>query len=154
MIIVVASCRPSVAESDVPRKNVLSGNRARQPAPPRAQRDADDLAETVATGCPLTAAIRALGGKWNLILLYWLDLEPRRFGELRRLMPGISHKVLTQALRVLERERLVEREIRPGRPAGVEYRLTRHGESVRPLIAAVRAWGRGHLAAQGLRGLP
>jgi DNA-binding HxlR family transcriptional regulator len=136
----------------LPRKNALPGNRARPAAPPRAQRDADDLAETAATGCPLTAAIRALGGKWNLILLYWLDIEPRRFGELRRLMPGISHKVLTQALRVLERERLVAREIRPGRQSWVMYRLTRHGESVRPLVAAVRAWGRGHLAAQRPRG--
>jgi DNA-binding HxlR family transcriptional regulator len=132
----------------VSRKSALSGNHAAPVSPPRAQRDADDLAGTAAMGCPLTAAIRALGGKWNLILLYWLDIEPRRFGELRRLMPGISHKVLTQTLRVLERERLVEREIRAGRPAGVEYRLTRHGESVRPLVAAVRAWGRGHLTIQ------
>jgi len=126
----------------VSRKSALSGNHTRSPSLPRAQRDADDLAQTGATGCPLTAAIRALGGKWNLILLYWLDIEPRRFGELRRLMPGISHKVLTQILRVLERER------RAGRPAGVEYRLSRHGESVRPLVAAVRAWGRGHLRIQ------
>jgi DNA-binding HxlR family transcriptional regulator len=130
----------------LPRKNALPGNRARRAAPPRAQRDADDLAATAATGCPLTAAIRALGGKWNLILLYWLDIEPRRVGELRRLMPGISHKVLTQTLRLLEREGLVVRAIRPGKPAGVEYALSHHGRSVAPIVQAVRAWGRGHLS--------
>lgn len=130
------------------RKNALSGNRARPVAPPRARRDADDLAETAAGGCPLTAAIRALGGKWKLICLYWLEIEPRRFGELRRLMPEISHKVLTATLRGLEREHLVERVTQPGKPAAVEYRLSRHGESAVPLIHAVRAWGKGHLAAR------
>ena len=130
------------------RKNALSGNRVRPVPAPRSLRDADDLRETAATGCPLTAAIRALGGKWNLICLYWIGIEPRRFGELRRLMPDISHKVLTATLRDLEREDLVVREVRPARPAGVEYRLSPHGHSVAPLVDAVRAWGRAHLAAR------
>jgi DNA-binding HxlR family transcriptional regulator len=103
----------------------------------------------MATGCPLTAAIRALGGKWNLILLYWLEIEPRRFGELRRLMPDISHKVLTQTLRVLEREGLVARSPRPGKSACVEYALSSHGRTVAPIVQAVRAWGRSHLARSG-----
>ena len=50
---------------------------------------ADAAIQTPATGCPLTAALRAIGGKWNLICLYWLELEPRRFNELQRLMPDI-----------------------------------------------------------------
>ena len=86
-----------------------------------------------------------------MICLYWLDIEPRRFGELRRLMPEISHKVLTGTLRRLERENLVIREVRPGRPPGVEYRLSNHGRSVVPLVHAVRSWGRDHLAARRLR---
>jgi DNA-binding HxlR family transcriptional regulator len=135
-----------VTESVVPRKNALPGNRSRRAAPPRSRRDALDLAETAATGCPLTAAIRALGGKWNLILLYWLEIEPRRFNELRRLMPEISHKVLAATLRLLEREGLVTRVVRPGRPPSVEYRLSAHGRSVVPVVRTVRAWGRGHLA--------
>ena len=135
----------------MPRKNALSGNRLRSAPLPRSQRDADDLLDTAANGCPLTAAIAALGGKWNLICLYWLDIEPRRFGELRRLMPEISHKVLTGTLRRLERENLVTREVRPGRPPGVEYRLSNHGRSVVPLVHAVRSWGRDHLAARRLR---
>ena len=100
-----------------------------------------------ATGCPLTAAIGAIGGKWNLICLYWLASERRRFGELRRLMPGISHKVLTETLRDLEREGLVTRTVHAQSPAHVEYAISSYGESVKPVIEAVRDWGRRHLAA-------
>ena len=77
-------------------KDAPSGNHVR----------ADDRGPT---GCPLTAALRAIGGKWNLICLYWLETESRRFNELRRLMPDISHKVLTETLReyVAARETLV-----------------------------------------------
>ena len=63
------------------------------------------------TGYPLTAALRAIGGKWSLICLYWLETETRRFNELRRLMPDISHKVLAETLRNLEREGLVVRTV-------------------------------------------
>lgn len=97
------------------------------------------------TGCPLTAALRAIGGKWNLICLYWLEIEPRRFNELRRLMPDISHKVLTESLRGLEDEGLVTRTVRSRLPSHVVYALSPYGESVTPLIEAVRAWGRVHL---------
>ena len=134
----------------MPRKNALFGNSAQAVVPLGSKRDSDDLLETAASGCPLTAAIRALGGKWNLICLYWLEIEPRRFGELRRLMPGISHKMLTQTLRILERENLVIREVRPDKHSGVEYRLSHHGQSAAPFIHAVRVWGRGHLAFQRL----
>src|ERR1700733_15381701 len=61
----------------------------------------------LATKCPLTAAINAIGGKWSLICLYWLHSGTRRFNELHRLMPDISHKVLTATLRNLEHEGLV-----------------------------------------------
>jgi DNA-binding HxlR family transcriptional regulator len=97
------------------------------------------------TKCPLTAALNAIGGKWSLICLYWLDLERRRFNELRRLMPDISHKVLTETLRSLEREGLICRTIYPEVPPRVEYYISSHGESVRPIIQFVRAWGHEHL---------
>ena len=98
------------------------------------------------TECPLTAALNAIGGKWNLICLYWLDSGPRRFNELRRLMPEISHKVLTETLRSLEDEGLISRTIYAEVPPRVEYAISCHGESVRPLIEAVRVWGHEHLA--------
>jgi DNA-binding HxlR family transcriptional regulator len=69
----------------------------------------------------------------------------RRFDELQRLMPDISHKVLTDTLRLLEREGLITRIVHSEMPSHVEYRLSAYGETVRPLIQAVRSWGRGHL---------
>jgi DNA-binding HxlR family transcriptional regulator len=98
-----------------------------------------------ATGCPLTAALYAIGGKWNMICLYWLDTGMRRFNELQRLMPDISHKVLAHTLRTLEQEGLITRTEFPEAPARVEYKISAYGESVRPLIEAVRVWGRAHL---------
>jgi DNA-binding HxlR family transcriptional regulator len=98
-----------------------------------------------ATGCPLTAAVNAIGGKWNLICLYWVGAETRRFNELQRLMPDISHKVLAATLRELEREGLICRTDFSEVPPRVEYKISAYGESVRPLIEAVRVWGRAHL---------
>jgi len=97
------------------------------------------------TKCPLTAALNAIGGKWSLICLYWLDSGTLRFNELRRLMPDISHKVLASTLRGLENEGLICRTVYPEVPSRVEYCISGHGESVRPIIQAVRAWGNEHL---------
>jgi DNA-binding HxlR family transcriptional regulator len=96
-------------------------------------------------GCPLTAAVNAIGGKWNLICLYWLDANTRRFNELQRLMPDISHKVLAATLRELEGEGLVCRTDFSEVPPRVEYKISEYGQSVRPLIEAARVWGRAHL---------
>jgi DNA-binding HxlR family transcriptional regulator len=104
-----------------------------------------DAAETRVTGCPLTAALHAIGGKWSLICLYWLESDVRRFNELRKLMPDISQKVLTETLRNLEQEGLIERTVHARAPSHVEYRMSAHGQSVKPLIEAVRLWGRAHL---------
>src|ERR1700733_4372434 len=101
----------------------------------KARPKSPDVPQTaLPTKCPLTAALTAIGGKWSLICLYWLDLERRRFNELRRLMPDISHKVLTETLRSLEREGLICRTIYPEVPPRVEYYISSHGESVRPII--------------------
>lgn len=97
------------------------------------------------TQCPMTAALNAIGGKWSMICLYWLDSGTRRFNELRRLMPDVSHKVLAATLRNLELEGLVSRTVHAEVPPRVEYSISNHGESVRPLIEAVRTWGREHL---------
>ena len=105
--------------------------------------------------CPLTAALEAIGGKWSMIVLYWLDSGTRRFNELRRLMPDISHKVLAATLRNLERDGLVCRTVYPEVPSRVEYSISSHGRTVQPLIEAVRAWGHAHLDwAAGARGEP
>jgi DNA-binding HxlR family transcriptional regulator len=98
------------------------------------------------SGCPLTAALHAIGGKWSMICLYWLDCSTRLFNELQRLMPDVSHKVLTATLRNLEQEGLICRSTFSDVPPRVEYRIYAHGESVRPLIEAVRICGRAPLA--------
>ena len=100
------------------------------------------------TGCPLTAALAAVGGKWKLILIYWLADAPAHFAALRRCMPDISQKVLTQQLRELHElqgDGIVDR--RPGaRPSDpVVYSLTPYGRSLLPLVESVRTWGRAHL---------
>lgn len=116
-----------------PVKKAPSGNRAagRRPNP--------------VSGCPLTAALAAVGGKWKLIVVYWLAESPRHFAALRQLLPGVSQKVLTQQLRELAADGIVRRRPRGPAPAPVEYSLTEYGRSLLPLVEAVRMWGRGHL---------
>src|SRR5437870_1706611 len=97
------------------------------------------------TGCPLTAALAAIGGKWKLIIVYWLAESPKHFAALRKLIPGISQKVLTQQLRELISDEIVRREPKGDVPAPVEYSLTDYGRSLVPLVESVRLWGRGHL---------
>src|SRR5687768_16970485 len=113
----------------------------------RAPEPSEEVPQSAApTSCPLTAAINAIGGKWSLICLYWLDSGTRRFNELHRLMPDISHKVLTETLRNLESEGLISRTVYPEVPARVEYCVSTHGESVIPILQAVRTWGHEQIA--------
>ena len=96
-------------------------------------------------GCPLTAALAAIGGKWKLIIVYWLAESPKHFADLRRAMPSISQKVLTQQLRELMSDGIVQRHPKGAIPAPVEYSLTDYGHSVLPLVEDVRVWGRTHM---------
>lgn len=80
--------------------------------------------EPLVSGCPFTAALNAIGGKSNLFSLYGLDSGTRRFSELRRLMPEVSHKVLSATLRNLEREGLVSRTVYAEVPPRVECRIS------------------------------
>ena len=118
-------------------KNAPSGNHAKRTRP------------NPVGGCPLTAALAAIGGKWKLIILYWLAESPKHFAALRREMPSISQKVLTQQLRELVNDGLVHREPKGAVPAPVEYSLTDYGRSVLPLVESVRVWGRAHLERDG-----
>lgn len=96
--------------------------------------------------CPITAASAATGGKWKLLIVYWLADSPKHFGALRQHLPDISQKVLTEQLRELMADDIVRRE-RTGRvPAPVVYSLTDYGRSLVPIVDAIRLWGRGHIA--------
>ena len=99
-------------------------------------------------GCPLTAALAAIGGKWKLIIVYFLAESPKHFAALRKSMSGISQKVLTQQLHELINDGIVHREERGPVPAPVIYSLTDYGRSVLPLVEEVRVWGRAHMERQ------
>lgn len=93
----------------------------------------------------MTAALAAIGGKWKLIIVYFLTESPKHFAALRQLMPGISQKVLTEQLRELVGDGIVRRQPTGEIPAPVEYSLTEYGRSVLPLVEDVRLWGRTHM---------
>ena len=95
--------------------------------------------------CPLTAALAAVGGKWKLIVIYWLAESPRQFLQLRRLMPRISTKVLTHQLHELIADEIVLQQRTGPVPSPVVYLLTDYGRSVLPIAESVRVWGRRHL---------
>src|SRR6185295_10261721 len=97
-------------------------------------------------GCPLTAAFAAIGGKWKLIIIYWLAESPKHFAALRKSMPGISQKVLTQQLNELVSDGIVDRKETGPVPAPVVYSLTDYGQSVLPLVEQVRTWGNAHMS--------
>jgi DNA-binding HxlR family transcriptional regulator len=88
-----------------------------------------------------TSTLEVIGGKWKGIILFHLLEEKRRFNEFRRLMPGVTQRMLTLQLRELERDGVVARTIYPEVPPRVEYALTPFGETLRPIIGLMRDWG-------------
>jgi DNA-binding HxlR family transcriptional regulator len=100
--------------------------------------------------CGLDAAIDVVGGKWKPLLLWALSVAPRRYGELRREVEGISEKVLIQQLRELERDGLVERTVHEQVPPKVVYSLTPLGEALDRALEPLGDWGEAnmeHIAA-------
>lgn len=95
--------------------------------------------------CQVELAMDTIGGKWAVVILGYLKEGPRRYGELRRLVPEITEKMLTQRLRELEAARLIERTVDEGTVRTVTYRLIDPG--LRPVLQALYDWG-GTLAAR------
>ena len=95
--------------------------------------------------CPVEAALDVIGGKWKVLILCWLKQGVHRFGQLRRRIPGVSERMLTQQLRELERDGIVHRKVYPEVPPRVEYSLTPFGETLRPLMDMLFQWGEKHL---------
>jgi DNA-binding HxlR family transcriptional regulator len=99
--------------------------------------------------CPVEAAIDVFGGKWKPVILWWLQQRTWRFGELRRQIPGITEKMLTQQLRELERDGIVAREVYPTVPPKVEYSLTEYGRSLKRALRTICDWGHAHMERIG-----
>ncbi|MGI9595152.1 MAG: winged helix-turn-helix transcriptional regulator [Acidimicrobiales bacterium] len=91
--------------------------------------------------CPVEVAMEVVGGKWTPVILAHVKEAPRRFSELRRLIPDISEKMLAQRLRELEAEGIVERTVVSDTPPHVEYDLTSAGRSLEPALEALYRWG-------------
>ncbi|GAM12220.1 winged helix-turn-helix transcriptional regulator [Mesobacillus selenatarsenatis] len=86
-----------------------------------------------------------VGGKWKLIILWHPGFEGTyRYNELRRLLPGITHKMLSQQLKELEQEGLIERKQYIEMPPKVEYSISEMGLSLKPLLEEMHKWGREH----------
>jgi DNA-binding HxlR family transcriptional regulator len=95
-------------------------------------------------GCAVEATLDLIDGKWKGVILYHLQGGTRRFGELRRLMPGITQRMLTKQLRALEDDRIIVRKVYAEVPPRVDYTLSEVGESLRPVIDILKAWGESH----------
>lgn len=94
--------------------------------------------------------MEVLGGKWTVVILAHLKEAPRRFSELRRLIPDVSEKMLTQRLRELEAEGIVSRAVLSATPPHVEYDLTDEGRTLAPALQALYDWGETWAEMQGV----
>ena len=97
-----------------------------------------------AADCPVRDVIDHLGDKWSTLLLSLLGTGPQRFGALRRAVPDISQRMLTQTLRDLQRDGLIERQVFPTKPPSVEYSLSPLGLSLQGPLHVLIAWAVDH----------
>jgi DNA-binding HxlR family transcriptional regulator len=94
--------------------------------------------------CPVRITTEIIGGKWKPLILFYLQDGTRRFSQLQKLLPGTTKKMLTQRLRELEHDDIIHRKVYAQVPPRVEYSLTRHGQSLKPILVLMSAWGRKH----------
>ena len=92
--------------------------------------------------CPVTRIMSVLGGRWKFIILYTLRNSPKRFGQINNFIPSISNKVLTEQLRELEEDGIIDRRVLTDRiPVNVEYSLSKRGKEIIPIIELMEQWG-------------
>jgi len=92
-------------------------------------------------GCPVQATTNVLSGKWKVQAVWRLSFGPRRFAELRNILPGVSEKVLTAQLRELERDGVINRTAVRSSPPKVTYSLSPSGQTLIPLLEGLCDWG-------------
>ena len=138
----IEDMKTTVAMMDRTTKKAPAGNR------PRGAR------ANAVSGCALTAALAAMGGRWKLFIVYRLSEGPMHFAALRRSLPQMSAKVLAQQLREMQADGMVDRKARGPVPAQVVYALTPHGRSLLPVAEAIRRWGTAHQELHARSGTP
>jgi DNA-binding HxlR family transcriptional regulator len=94
--------------------------------------------------CTITTTLSVMGGKWKAVILWHLIDKTRRFSDIKRLIPDIAQKMLTQQLRELEQDRLIQRKVYAEVPPPVEYSLTAYGKTLIPVLNAMAQWGLEH----------
>jgi len=100
--------------------------------------------------CPVAATLSLIGGKYKPLILWHLLSGTLRFGELGRLLPQATPKMLTQQLRELERDKLITRTVYPVVPPKVEYALSDLGASIRPVLTEMYHFGSGVMQQEGI----
>lgn len=93
----------------------------------------------------MEATLEVVGGKWKPLILYYLSGGTKRFGELKRMLPNITQRMLTLQLRELEQDRVVQRKVYAEIPPKVEYSLTEFGKSLDPVMLKMLDWGKAYL---------
>ena len=100
--------------------------------------------------CPVEATLGLIGGKYKALILWHLSKGKLRFCELRKVVKDATPKMLTQQLRELESQKLIHREVFPIIPPKVEYSLTALGQSLMPILVAMRDWGSSYMRSKNL----
>lgn len=128
----------------VASKAPLTALRGRAPAAAEPGRSTAAAAAVCPLGrrCPAERTLDVIGGRWKVPILWHLLQGTLRFSELRRALPGVTQKMLTQQLRELERAGVVRRRVYPQVPPKVEYSLTDRGSSLKPVVDAMCKWGK------------
>lgn len=93
------------------------------------------------SGCPVTRCLSLIGGKWKPVILFCIAGGVNRFGAMQRAVPAVTKQMLTQQLRELEADGLIDRRIYAEVPPRVDYSLTERGHSLLPVVEAMRDWG-------------
>ena len=91
--------------------------------------------------CGVTHFLNRIGGKWKVLVIYAIDNKVNRFSSLQKLIQDISKQMLVNQLRELEEDKIIDRIIYPEIPPRVEYKLTKYGKSLMPVIDVIQRWG-------------
>ncbi|MBX6355533.1 MAG: helix-turn-helix transcriptional regulator [Micromonosporaceae bacterium] len=110
------------------------------------RREAERVAyDAYLAACPSRQVLDRISDKWVSLVLVALDKGPQRYSDLSRKIAGVSQKMLTQTLRTLERDGLLTRTVTPAVPVRVDYALTPLGESLLPVMRAIKEWAESHI---------
>lgn len=111
----------------------------------RSRAEAKEQYDAYMAACPSRNLLDRISDKWVALVLVALGQSDKRYSELSRRLVGVSQKMLTQTLRLLERDGLISRELTLSVPVRVDYSLTPLGRSLLPILAAVKAWAENHM---------